>query len=74
MTGFSGQIALVTGSSRGIGAATAIELARAGAHVVLTGRDVKALEGVHRSISPNPTVSPASPVPLPSGGTGSTSS
>ena len=47
---FSGQTALVTGASRGIGAATAIALARAGAHVVLTGRDTKALEAVEQTI------------------------
>ncbi len=47
---FSGQIALVTGSSRGIGAATAMALARAGAHVILTGRDTRALEGVEEEI------------------------
>ncbi|MXP14287.1 SDR family NAD(P)-dependent oxidoreductase [Altererythrobacter confluentis] len=45
-----GRVALVTGSSRGIGAATAIQLARDGAHVILTGRDVKALEGIEDEI------------------------
>jgi NAD(P)-dependent dehydrogenase (short-subunit alcohol dehydrogenase family) len=33
-----GKIALVTGASRGIGAAAAVELARRGAHVVITAR------------------------------------
>lgn len=50
MRPFEGQLALVTGSSRGIGAATAEALAKAGAHVVLTGRDTKALEAVEESI------------------------
>ena len=35
----SGRIALVTGSSQGIGLAMAAGMARAGAHVVLNGRD-----------------------------------
>jgi NAD(P)-dependent dehydrogenase (short-subunit alcohol dehydrogenase family) len=46
----SGRVALVTGASRGIGAATARALAEAGAHVVLTARDVKSLEAVEESI------------------------
>ena len=45
-----GKTALVTGSSKGIGAATAQALAAAGAHVVITGRDVKALEEVEDAI------------------------
>lgn len=47
---FDGQVALVTGASRGIGAATAEALAAAGAHVVLTGRDTRALEAVEERI------------------------
>lgn len=47
---FSGQLALVTGASRGIGAATAEALAKAGAHVVLTARTTKELEEVEERI------------------------
>jgi len=47
---FAGQNALVTGASKGIGAATAQALAAAGAHVILTGRDTKALEAVEDAI------------------------
>lgn len=47
---FSGQLALVTGASRGIGAATAEALAKAGAHVVLTARTTKELEAVEERI------------------------
>jgi NAD(P)-dependent dehydrogenase (short-subunit alcohol dehydrogenase family) len=39
-----GRVAFVTGASRGIGAATAIELARLGAHCVLTARSQGGLE------------------------------
>jgi NAD(P)-dependent dehydrogenase (short-subunit alcohol dehydrogenase family) len=50
MAQFNDEIALVTGASRGIGAATGLALAEAGAHVVLTGRDTKALEQVEQQI------------------------
>ncbi|AKM10456.1 SDR family NAD(P)-dependent oxidoreductase [Croceicoccus naphthovorans] len=46
----AGKLALVTGASRGIGAATAIELAARGAHVILTARDDRKLEQVEDTI------------------------
>lgn len=61
MTAFDGQIALVTGASRGIGAACAAALAAQGAHVVLTGRDTRALEAVEEAIfaaGGNATIAP----------------
>lgn len=45
-----GRVALVTGSSRGIGAAVGRLLAREGALVALHGRDIEALEAVRRDI------------------------
>ena len=45
-----GQVALVTGASRGIGAATAEALAASGAHVILTARTTTGLEEVEERI------------------------
>jgi NAD(P)-dependent dehydrogenase (short-subunit alcohol dehydrogenase family) len=42
----AGRLAIVTGASRGIGAATATAVAAAGAHVVLAARDRQGLDGV----------------------------
>ena len=56
-----GQLALVTGASRGIGAATAEALAAAGAHVILTARTVAGLEAVEERIHDaggNATIAP----------------
>lgn len=46
----SGKVALVTGASRGIGAATAKALAAMGAHVILTARTSGGLEEVEEFI------------------------
>lgn len=57
----SGKLALVTGASRGIGAATAEAMARAGAHVVLTARTTGGLEEVEERIHAaggNATIAP----------------
>jgi NAD(P)-dependent dehydrogenase (short-subunit alcohol dehydrogenase family) len=42
----AGKLALVTGASRGIGAATAQALGAAGAHVILVARTASALEAI----------------------------
>lgn len=59
-----GQTALVTGASRGIGAATALALAEAGAHVIITARKVKELEAVEDKIHDIGGTSTIAPVDL----------
>jgi NAD(P)-dependent dehydrogenase (short-subunit alcohol dehydrogenase family) len=58
---FEGKLALVTGAGRGIGAAIAEALGRAGAHVVLTARTAGDLEQVESRIHEaggNATIAP----------------
>ena len=50
MRALEGRLALVTGASRGIGAATAKALGAAGAHVILTARTAGGLEEVEEAI------------------------
>jgi 3-oxoacyl-[acyl-carrier protein] reductase len=47
------RVAVVTGSSRGVGAGVARELARQGMHVVVHGRDTNAIDHVVASIETN---------------------
>ncbi len=61
---FEGQLALITGASKGIGAATAKALAAKGAHVILTARDVKKLEAVEDDIHANGGTSTIAPIDL----------
>ena len=53
MSTLDGQVALVTGSSRGIGAAIAIEFARRGAAVAVHGRDRAAVRDVAATVTGN---------------------
>jgi len=46
----SGQVAVVTGASRGIGKAIALEMARAGARIVISSRNLPACEAVRDEI------------------------
>ncbi|CAG2108323.1 unnamed protein product [Medioppia subpectinata] len=53
---FSGKVVLITGSSAGIGAATAVGFARSGAQVVVTGRNGQRISAVGKQcsdVSPN---------------------
>jgi len=51
MQSLAGKVIIVTGASRGIGAAAAESLARAGATLVLAARDTAQLDAVARSVA-----------------------
>src|SRR5206468_9031400 len=63
----TGRLALVTGASRGIGAATAEALATAGAHVILVARTASALEDVEDRIHAKGGSATIAPVDLTDG-------
>ncbi|MEM1097827.1 MAG: 3-oxoacyl-[acyl-carrier-protein] reductase [Planctomycetota bacterium] len=54
------RVALVTGASRGIGAATALALAKQGCHVVCVARSIEKLEEVKKLIDPEDVAGSAS--------------
>ena len=57
MNSLDGKVAIVTGSSRGIGKAIAIELAKKGVSIVLNGRDSSRLELLQKSLKKFTTMS-----------------
>ena len=60
----AGRIALVTGASRGIGYATALALARAGAHVIAIARTVGGLEELDDAIRADGSSATLTPLDL----------
>lgn len=67
MPGLTGKVALVTGASRGIGAAIAEALAASGAHVVITARTTAGLEQVEDRIHQSGGTATIAPVDLTDG-------
>src|SRR5207302_10234288 len=52
------KVAIITGGSRGLGKALAIDLAHNGWHVIIDGRDADALDAAAAEIGPNVVVVP----------------
>ena len=48
--GITGKVALITGGNRGIGKASAVELAKEGCHVAITGRNEADLEAAQKEL------------------------
>lgn len=63
----AGQVALITGASRGIGAETAFALAARGAHVVITARTAGGLEALEDRIHENGGSATIAPLDLTDG-------
>lgn len=61
--GLAGRTALVTGANRGIGRATAVAMARAGADVLLWGRDAAGLDALAEELRADGAT--AVPIPAP---------
>ncbi|MBU6206116.1 MAG: SDR family NAD(P)-dependent oxidoreductase [Alphaproteobacteria bacterium] len=63
----AGKVALVTGASRGIGAATALALSKAGAHIILVARTSGGLEAVEDQIHASGGTATIAPLDLTDG-------
>ena len=53
---FEGKVVLVTGANRGFGLAITMDLARAGATVIMLGRDLGSVSYTHLTLPTTPYV------------------